>query len=148
MSLEENKAIVRRFFENGFNEGKLEIFDETVAADCPWGKDAQGPEAVKENRTINHAAFPDMHGTIKDIVAEGDKVAMNSMLSGTRTGEVDGWPPPKGQEVSFKVMWFFTLKEGKIAKVDTLQDSFAINVQLGYIPTGEEIWKQAGGKVE
>ncbi|MHC4621332.1 MAG: ester cyclase [Planctomycetota bacterium] len=146
MSVEENKAIVRRFFEEGFNEGKLETFDEIVAADCPWGKDTYGPAAVKKNRTMNYTSSPDSHIAIEDIIAEGDQVAVSHMATGTHTGEIEDWPAPEGKEWSIRAISIFTLSEGKISKVEFLQDNFALYAQLGYIPTWEEMIAQAKAK--
>ncbi|MHC4621707.1 MAG: ester cyclase [Planctomycetota bacterium] len=148
MSLEENKAIVRRFLEEGWNEGKLEVFDETVAADCPWGKDVYGPEAVKKNHTTSHIWSPDSHITIEDIIAEGDKVVVSDTTTGTHTGEIEDWPAPEGKEWSIRAISIFTLTGGKISKFEFLQDNFALYTQLGYIPTWKEMMEQAKAKQE
>jgi len=147
MSVEENKAIVRRFIEEGINQGKLETFDETVAADCPWGEDAQGPEAFKKWCARERTATPDLHITIDDIIAEGNQVVIDQTAAATRTGEVEGWPPPNGKEWKIQAIWILTLAEGKITKLRGIQDSFTLYSQLGYIPTWKEMWEQAGGKV-
>jgi predicted ester cyclase len=146
MSLEENKAIVRRLLEKGLNEGDSQVFDETIAPDCPWGQ-GKGPEAFRNWAVGQRTWSPDLHITIEDIVAEGDKVVASQEVAGTATGEIDGGPLPKGQEWNIQVVWIFTLTGGKISKIKALQDSFTLFGQLGYIPTWEEMWKQAGGKL-
>ena len=145
MSVEENKAIVRRLIEEGINEGKLEVFDETVAADCPWSQE-KGPEAIKKWSVAQRTRMPDLHITIDDVIAEGDRVVASQTVTATDTGEVEGWPPPTGNEWTIQVIWIFTLAGGKITNILGLQDTFTLYAQLGYIPTQKEVWEQAKSK--
>ncbi|MHC4621330.1 MAG: ester cyclase [Planctomycetota bacterium] len=145
MSLEENKAIVRRLLEKGLGEGDLQVFGETIAPDCPWGQ-GKGPEAFGNWAVGERTRSPDLHITIEDIIAEGDKVVSSQEVAGTATGQVDGAPPPTGKEWNIQVMWIFTITGGKISKIKTLQDSFTLFGQLGYIPTWEEMMEQAKAK--
>ncbi|MDA2915181.1 ester cyclase, partial [Acidobacteriia bacterium AH_259_A11_L15] len=76
---EANKAAIRRFFEEVFNEGNLAVVDELVAPNYvlhdPASPDAAGgPEGLKEIVTEYRAAFSDLRLSVDDILAEGDKV--------------------------------------------------------------------------
>lgn len=77
MSTEENKAVLRRH-EEAFNNGDLAVADETIAPNYVYhgsgGQEFKGPEGFKQIITMMHTAFPDLHFTIEDMVAEGDKM--------------------------------------------------------------------------
>ena len=84
MSVEENKAIFRRIVEEGFNKGNLAIVDELVAADHVNHSDnVHGPEEYKQFITVYRTAFPDLHMTVEDQIAEGDKLVNRWTSRGT-----------------------------------------------------------------
>ena len=97
MSVEENKAKQRRVWEEVFNEGNLEIIPEFFAPSysfhSPLGIEAKGPEGFEQMVTMMRTALPDMHVTIDDMFAEGDRVATRFTFTGTFTGELMGIPP-------------------------------------------------------
>jgi predicted ester cyclase len=77
-SLEQNKALMRRYIEEAWNKGDLDFIDKNFSADffnhgtlLGQPTDRDGIKWVIRN-TRN--AFPDVHLTIEDMVAEGDKV--------------------------------------------------------------------------
>jgi len=76
MSLEENKAIVRGLIE-AENERNYALLDEFLAPDFVWFESdtpRRGREIYKQGLKMTTKAIPDFHGTIEDIIAEGDKV--------------------------------------------------------------------------
>jgi len=79
MSAKENKALVRRLFEEVWNQGKLDVIDEIHDAGfvkhIPGNPDIHGPEGLKQSVSMFRTAFPDVQFTIEDQIAEGDKVA-------------------------------------------------------------------------
>jgi predicted ester cyclase len=78
MSVEENKAPVRRCVEEIWNKGNLAVVDELLTTDYvfhhPNGMVLHGPEEYKQLVGVVRSAFPDLHFTIDDIVAEEDKI--------------------------------------------------------------------------
>jgi predicted ester cyclase len=91
MGIERNKATVRRVFEEGFNEGRLDVVDECLAADAvdrhEFSADAPDFRAhLKQIITMLRASLPDLHMTVEDLLAEGDLVAARVTLTGTHTG--------------------------------------------------------------
>lgn len=79
MSTEENKAIVRRWSEELFNQGHLEVADEIVAPtyrrhDPGDPFVVEGPEDLKRLVCMLRAHVPDLHINVEDVIAEGDKV--------------------------------------------------------------------------
>ncbi len=97
MSTEENKAVVRRFFEDLFNAGKLTSADEIVAADYvnhnPAPGETPGRDGLTQFVTLVRGAFPDLHFAVEDQLAEGDKVVTRWTAAGTPQGEFFGVAP-------------------------------------------------------
>lgn len=94
MVTEQNKAIYRRFIQEVFNEGRVDLLHEVLSNsyvfhDAPPGTPS-GPEGVKQIVTMFRAAFPDLKITIEDQVAEGDKVCSRSTMRGTHRGVIFG----------------------------------------------------------
>ncbi len=138
MSTEENKAIVQRLFEEVFNERRLDRADELVAPDYldHAAVPGQGPglEGAKQQRwAMYFAAIPDLHSTIDDLVAEGDKVVVRYTGEGTQQGELLGIPPT-GKRFRFSGICIIRLAEGKIAENWEQDDLLGLMQQLGVLP--------------
>ena len=137
MSVEENKANVRRMNDEVFSQGNLAIVDELVVPDfvLHTTPETKGPEALKQYVAATRNAFPDLHITIEDMVAEGDMVAVQYMMRGTFTGEMAGIAPT-GKQMAFPHAGFARFKDGKQVEVWPYMDSLALYQQLGIpIPT-------------
>ena len=106
MSLEENKAIIRRLVET-FNKHDVTLWDEFIAPDfVDHTIPLQGLDNFKQFETMFINGFPDYHETIEDIVAEGDTVWIYFKVTATHTGEWNlfGVPlPPTGKKVTYTV---------------------------------------------
>ena len=96
---DQNKALVRRAFEEVWNQSKLTVIDELIASNAvyndpnvPGGK-LTGPEGVKQFVQIYRTAFPDVRVTINDQIAEGDKVVTRWTATGTHKGQLMGIAP-------------------------------------------------------
>ena len=137
MSAEQNKAIVSRWVAGGWNTGDLSMVDEFYAADytlhSPGMPDVQGTEAFKAFVTMYRSAFPDIHFTIEDMVAEGDKVAWRATTRGTHGGDFMGIPPTGKQGVTASVI-VSRFENGKWAEDWVLIDMLGMLQQLGVIP--------------
>src|SRR5262245_19650933 len=113
MSVESNKALVRRFVMEVWNEGNLALADELVHPAYDISEVGQGPEAVKRVVTVFRTAFPDMNWSIENLVAEGEWVAVRLMLHGTHRGEFRGIAPT-GRRVTMQEMVFWRIVEGRL----------------------------------
>jgi steroid delta-isomerase-like uncharacterized protein len=134
MSIEENKAIVRRGIEEGWNKGNLAVFDELVAADVVHhGNKTRGLEAFKKTISADMTAFPDCQMTIEDMIAEGDKVVVRYTFRGTQEGELEGIPPT-GNQVIHTGIFICRFKVGKIVEEWENMDELGFLQQLGVIP--------------
>jgi predicted SnoaL-like aldol condensation-catalyzing enzyme len=95
MSVERNKAIARRFIEEVWNEGRLEVADELLAPNLVNHQAADGPttgrDAFKQFVAQFRAAYPRVRFTIDDMVGEGDKVATRVTIRSGASGEAESW---------------------------------------------------------
>jgi len=137
MGIESNKAVVRRVFDEVFNQGKLEVVEEIYAADyvdhsAPPGF-PPGLGSLKQSVALFRTAFPDLKITIEDMLAEGDKVAVRLTYHGTHLGEFMGIPPT-GKSLSEAGIAVDLLKDGKIVEHWVLRDDMSLMQQLGMIP--------------
>jgi predicted ester cyclase len=90
MSAEQNKAIMRQYFEGAWEQGNLELLDELLAPDYVNHNPATpemptGPEGVKGVVSMFRSGMPDLKVVIEDMIAEGEKVATRYTLEGTPT---------------------------------------------------------------
>ena len=115
---EANKALVRRMFDEAWNERNLDVLDKICAPDYygtgPYG-DERGPEGVKRGVTSRVAAFPDLRATIEDMIAEGDKVACRITFRGTHEGEFRD-VAPTGKAVTWTGIWIYRVAGGKLVE--------------------------------
>lgn len=138
MSTATNKAIVRRYLEEVFNQGRHDLVGEFLADDFElhFSGLAPGLEAVQQWYGTMSTAFPDGQLTIDDLVAEGDKVVVRTTLNGTQQGEMQGIPAT-GRSVSSPSITIFRLANGKLAEGWIVADNLGFMQQLGVIPTPE-----------
>jgi steroid delta-isomerase-like uncharacterized protein len=136
----ENKAISRRADEELFNRGNLDVADELFTPDFvyhdPGGGELRGPENVKGYAAMLRAAFPDLHQTIEDQIAEGDKVAYRWTARGTHEGELMGIAPTS-KRVTFTGIAVARLADGKIQEIWENYDALGMMQQLGVVPSPE-----------
>ena len=114
MSPAEAKVFVRRHFEDFVNRQDLSAADRNFAtdyqehgADVPAGR-PPGPEGPKQYLAEAFKRFPDIHVTIEDIVAEGDKVVVRNTWRATDSGS--------GQKIEFGGIVIWRIAEGKLAE--------------------------------
>jgi predicted ester cyclase len=136
MSAEENKAVVRRYFEEVWNQGNLAVLDEIMAPECPINDDEHTTrEQWRDALAAWLSALPDFHYHVHHLVAEGDLVAAKSRFTGTHRGHfrLGTWAdwPPTGNSVDYQEMIFFHLADGKIVKVWDAWEGRAFAQQLG-----------------
>jgi len=137
MSLEENKITVCRFYDEVFNKGNLDVVDDIfspdyVIGDLPPGK-SPSREGIKQTTLMYRHAFPDLHFTIHDTIAEEDKVAVRFTATGTHQGLFSGIEPTNNQ-VKIKCISMYRFKDGKIVEGWARRDDLGMFQQLGVIP--------------
>ena len=135
-----NKAAFRRLHD-AMNSGDAELIakaiDEVVEPDVlirtPLPVQATGAQALKEVFARLRQAFPDLHVTVEDVVAEGDKVVGRNSVTGTHQGEYMGLPAT-GRPVAYNEIFIFRFVEGRIAETWGVVDVLAQMRQLGMLP--------------
>lgn len=90
VTIERNKAAVRRWIDEGFNKRNVKAVDELFAADFAVNGQKVGREGLKQSMSRFLSAFPDLHVTIDEIVAEGNKVGIWYTVQGTHHGDFTG----------------------------------------------------------
>jgi predicted ester cyclase len=142
MSLEENKAIIHRYTE-ACNERNIALLKELISPDYFHSAlQLRSWEEYIEFETMLWKAFPDLHETNEDIIAEGDKVCYRIKLTGTHTGELREFPHPSGKKMTLaptgKKMTITAVSikrivDGKIVESWALYDLLDFYKQLGVI---------------
>ena len=136
MSLQDNKALVRRFVEEVTNRHNVAALDELFSPDYIDHSGMANPanlEGAKGFYTMVFAAFPDRHFTIHEQIAEGDTVATRKTFSGTHRDVFMGIPAT-GKEVTFDLIDIFTVADGKISEHWAVGDFLSLMQQLGVVP--------------
>ncbi len=137
MSTEDNKALMSRFLEEVFNKKKLAALDEFIAPNQvdhtlpPFLPTT--PEGTKQAINIFLKAFPDVHLTVEDMIAEGDKVVTRYTSRGTQKGVFMGIPPT-GKQITISSIIIARIADGKIVEEWGLDDQMGMLQQLGIIP--------------
>ncbi|TES84206.1 MAG: ester cyclase [Dehalococcoidia bacterium] len=137
MSTEENKENARRAVEEVLNKGDLSLANELVDANYighqPGLPDFKGPEGFRQYMTMMRTAFPDIHLTVEDTVAEGDKVVNRYTGRGTHKGELMGIAPT-GKQATITGMVISHYVGGKQVEAWVSSDMLGMLQQLGVAP--------------
>ena len=137
---EANKALTLRYWEEVANKGNLDLIEEICAPDYVChevDQDIRGPEGVRQFIFMLRAAFPDLHVTVEDVIAEGDKIVQRWTGRGTHQGELMGIPPT-GNHVSVAGITISRFKDGKVSEEWEVYDMMGMMQQLGAIPSSEQ----------
>ena len=132
MSTEENKATIRRLFDE-LNKGNLAVMDEIFTDDfvrhAPDGQ-TMGKDGYKQLMTMLTGAIPDLRSTLEGVVAEGDRAAIRFTWAGTHKGNLMGIPPTN-KKIAVKEAYFVRFENGKIAEYVNYMDTLSLMRQLG-----------------
>jgi steroid delta-isomerase-like uncharacterized protein len=138
MTIENNKAVIRKFLEEVINQNRMDRATDLVVEDFveldPLPGQRQGREGLKEVLRMMRAAFPDIHWAVEEMVAEGDKVVTRFTWTGTHHGIFMGIPAT-GKSVSVKGVVIDQLEGGKMSNSRMLMDSLGMLQQLGVVPS-------------
>jgi steroid delta-isomerase-like uncharacterized protein len=116
---QQNKAVVDRFIQELFSEGRLEAADEYLADGFvnhdPFPGFPPGRDGMKQAGALFRAAFPDWHSTVHELLAERDKVVERFTARGTHRAEFMGIPAT-GRSVEMDGINIFRLEDGRIVE--------------------------------
>ena len=136
---EENKALVKRWFEEVWNHGDANTIDELLAPDGvihgladAGGNPVKGINAFRQFHDQFRGAFPSLIVTVEDLIAEGDKVVARCSVKGKHTGEHLGFAATNAP-VQFDGIAIVQIKDGKIIQAWNQFDFMEMNKQLGVL---------------
>ena len=132
MSLEENKAIIRKVID-AINTRSIALLDELIAHDFIYRRhQMRGLDVLKRVVEEEITGFPDLHVTIEDVIAEGDKVWIRLTETGTHTGTFRGLKPT-GVKITYTAVTIWRIVEGKVVEGWGVYNQIDYYRQLGVI---------------
>lgn len=137
MASEENKLLLKRFVEEAINKKNLDALDGLVAENfvehVPFPGQGPGRDGLRHALSMFLSAFPDIHWSVDEQIAEGEKVVSRFTWTGTHRGDFMGIPPTgnsvKVWGVAIDVVKGTTFSESRI-----ILDTVGLLQQLGAIP--------------
>jgi steroid delta-isomerase-like uncharacterized protein len=139
MTTEENKALLHHFYEEVFNQKNVAAIDDYIAANfvnhsaSQLGMTGGDLEHVKQFVSMAMQAFPDLHYTVEDLLAEGDKIVARITISGTQQGAFMGIPAT-GKHATISDIEIFRIAGGKAVENWVQADFLGLLQQLGVVP--------------
>ena len=134
----ETKAIARRFLEEAFNSGNLDVVDELVAPDfvnhdAALPEPTIGIERARASIAGYREAFPDLRLTIEQQIAEGEFVTTRWSARGTHRGDLMGMAPT-GKQATVTGITIDRILDGRFVESWTNWDTLGLMQQLGVVP--------------
>src|SRR5437762_6584201 len=155
MSEANNKAVIRRFFEDLWNNRNLTAADELFDPECishqlrsktkPGGV-SRTSESFKQEIGRWLVGFPDLNFRIEQMISEDDRVVTHCTVTGTRKGQLTGIEP-SGNQVDFPMIVIHRLRNGRIVEDWVLVGALILFQQLGIIQPTEELLAAASDQV-
>jgi steroid delta-isomerase-like uncharacterized protein len=135
---EQNKVTVRRYLEEIFAQGNLDVIPEVFAPDYvehdpASDEEIRGHEGVRRDLSVYQTAFSDIEITVEDQIADGDSVATRATLCGTHVEELFGIPPT-GSRVTVTGILIQRVADRRLAEGWWNWDTLGLLRQLGAIP--------------
>lgn len=132
---EANKAVVQRYIDEIQNGHMLDAIPDVFAEDfidhtaSGGGAFVGGLDGLRQGYAAFLRAFPDLHATVDDMIAEGDKVVASKTLTGTHS---DIWlgVPATGNCVRFRIISIYRIKDNKLSEFWGVQDEISLRRQL------------------
>ena len=139
MSVEENKSILRRFFEEVFNQKRPELVEEFLADGVVDHNkivftEPGAPGGMAHGIRMLLVAFPDLQTTVKHQVGEDDYVSAHLAMAGTNTGSYARVSEPTGLHTEWESMVLFRMEQGKIAELWGTSDRMGMLTKLEILP--------------
>jgi predicted ester cyclase len=143
--VEQNVALVRRFYDEVLNRNQLDRLEEFVSPDfvdtnpgadaAAGGQRPPGIEQIRQWWQMVLRAFPDTHVEFDVLFGEGDKVIEHSTIRGTQTGP---WMalPPSGTQVTWEMTTMYRIEDGKLVERWGAYDVPSLMQQLGLVKGG------------
>lgn len=141
MSVEQNRALARRLYEEVFGRGKLDAADEIMDPGCishgAGAPPATGTDGIKRQAMLLRTAMPDLQTSLEDQFGDGDRVVSRWRGTGTNTGPLklpSGEVPPTGRAIDFEEIRIDRFAGGRIVESWFIPDRMTLWQQLGLLP--------------
>ncbi len=138
MPIEDDKRVVRRFFEEVWNRNDVSTLDEILSSENKYSFGANlgrvGPNEVRAIIENWRRGFPDFQYHVEDMIAEGDRVVSRVRFTGTHAGnfEIDGRTlSPTNSKIEGAEIFIMRIMSGKIVESWTAWDRLGVLRQLG-----------------
>lgn len=136
-ALQKNRMLVTRYFEEVWNQGRLDVLDELIASDyvnhsASVPNPRPGPADLKPIVAEMRRGIPDLHYEILDMVVAPDKVAVHVRLTGTHRASLFGMKPSGGR-IDVRQMQIEWIRDGRITQHWRLTDDLQMLKQMGQI---------------
>ena len=138
-SIERRNAhtIARRYFEEVWNQGRLEVLDELLSPTYinhtpSVGRPAPGPDGLKPIVAAIRRAFPDLHYAIEDVIVGAEGVVIRTTMTGTHDGDLFGIPPTH-RTIRVMQIQIERVSEGRIVEHWRVTDELTLMRQLGVV---------------
>jgi predicted ester cyclase len=137
-TVEQNKAVIRRIFDEIINQGNLDLADELLTPDTevhvPFDDPGSGPQALKKIVGGLREGFPDLHLEIDELIGEGDVTAVSwHSTQQTHTGSYRGLPPT-GRAVRISGIDMMRFRDGRVSMFSMHLDELGAVRQMGVVP--------------
>jgi steroid delta-isomerase-like uncharacterized protein len=131
---EHNAALVRRYFDEVWNAGHLDVLDELLAPDYlnhtpSTPNPPRGPEGLKPIVAAIRAAFPDLHYAVEDVIATDEAAIARVIMTGTHRGDLFGIAPT-GRRIRVNQINIEHIRNGRIAEHWRVTDELSLMRQL------------------
>lgn len=132
---EQNKAIVRRFYEEVYNQGREDVLDEIISPDyLDYGHNppGRGIEGAKADFRSGQGIFSNVHFVIGDLIALGDQVVVRWTGNLTHTGEFMG-VAPTGKTIDLTGISIYQLADGKLTETRNAVNWLTLLQEIGAV---------------
>lgn len=141
MSVNTNRAIIKRFVEEVWNRGRLDLVEEFFDEDVidhyrPGSPGLRGRKQSQDVMGMVRAALPDIHVSLDDVIAEGDRVVTRWNWTATHEGELLG-VSATGKPITNSGTTIYRFANARIAEVWNFFDELGLMQQMGVVPTPE-----------
>lgn len=134
MSSQDNKVIIEQALAKFNRPESREAYFEIYHPDCHYVGVGAGLEAIKQYYAGIFTAFPNVRVTPRQMIADGDKVAVEFQVTGTHQGDLMGIPP-SGKAINISGMTIMRFADGKCVERWSQTDFLGILQQVGAVPT-------------
>jgi predicted SnoaL-like aldol condensation-catalyzing enzyme len=138
MSVEANKAVVMRIFDEMWNQGKLNVADEVMTPETVFHSPIRpepmlGPAPLKGIVGFLRGGFPDIQFKVDDIFGDGDLVGVRWTSRQTHTLTYMG-VPPTGKTLHYTGYEVFRVVDGKVVEFWLIVNAMGVLSELGLAP--------------